>query len=115
MVSADRARARSQGARKAGGAAPAERGGKKKMIDVQLLRNDADAVARRLAGRAGYALDVGRFRQIEGRRKDIQTQVEKTQAERNQLAKQIGQAKSKGEDAGELMKKAEALKSSLGA
>jgi seryl-tRNA synthetase len=85
------------------------------MIDAQLLRSSLDLVAARLAARNGYALDVARFSELEGRRKQVQTQVEKIQAERNQVAKQIGQAKAKGEDATELLKKAEQGKSLLGA
>jgi seryl-tRNA synthetase len=84
------------------------------VIDIQLLRSDIESVAKRLAARGGYALDIPRFRELEGRRKDMQTQVEKIQSERNQFAKQIGQAKSKGQDAAELLKKAEAAKASLG-
>ncbi|HYT48434.1 MAG TPA: serine--tRNA ligase [Burkholderiales bacterium] len=85
------------------------------MIDIQLLRSNLDAVAARLATRGGYALDVARFRELEGRRKELQTLVEKLQAERNQIAKQIGQAKAQGEDASQLLKKAELGKASLGA
>ncbi len=85
------------------------------MIDIQLLRSNLDAVAARLATRGGYALDVARFRELEGRRKELQTLVEKLQAERNQMAKQIGQAKAQGEDASQLLKKAELGKASLGA
>src|SRR5713101_6203015 len=85
------------------------------MIDIQLLRSNPDAVAARLATRGGYPLDVARFRELEGRRKQVQTLVEKIQAERNQIAKQIGQAKAKGEAASELLKKAELGKTSLGA
>ena len=84
------------------------------MIDLQLLRTDPEKVAVRLAARNGYALDLARFRDLEGRRKEMQTQVEKVQAERNQIAKQIGQAKAKGEDAGELLKRAEGGKARLG-
>jgi seryl-tRNA synthetase len=83
------------------------------MIDIQLLRNDLDAVAKRLATRAGYALDVARFRDLEGKRKEIQQSVERAQAERNRIAKEIGQAKAKKHDATELMQKGEALKSTL--
>ena len=42
------------------------------MIDIQLLRNDLETVAKRLATRAGYALDVARFRELEGKRKEMQ-------------------------------------------
>jgi len=69
------------------------------MIDIQLLRNDIDAVAKRLAAR-GYALDVAGFHALEEKRKDIQTRTEKLQAERNALAKQVGQAKAKKDETG---------------
>ena len=64
------------------------------MIDLQLLRNDIDAVARRLAAR-GYALETARFRELEELRKKIQTSTEYYQSQRNALSKQIGQAKAK--------------------
>ena len=68
------------------------------MIDIQLLRSDADAVAKRLAGR-GYTLDVAAFRALEDARKTLQTTTEQLQAERNALAKQVGQAKAKKDEA----------------
>jgi len=68
------------------------------MIDIQLLRSDIDAVARRLATR-GYALDVAGFRVLEDARKRIQTTTEQLQAQRNALSKQVGQAKAKKDDA----------------
>ena len=83
------------------------------MIDIQLLRNDLETVAKRLATRAGYALDVARFRELEGKRKEMQQAVEGAQAERNRVAKEIGQAKAKKQDVPELMQKADGLKSSL--
>src|SRR5688572_3202288 len=83
------------------------------MIDIQLLRNDIESVAKRLATRGGYALDVARFQELDGRRKHLQQSVEAAQADRNRLAKEIGQAKAKKEDARELMEKAERLKSTL--
>jgi seryl-tRNA synthetase len=83
------------------------------MIDIQLLRNDIETVAGRLATRGGYALDVARFQELDGRRKHLQQSVEGAQADRNRLAKEIGQAKVKKEDAKELMAKAERLKSTL--
>ena len=69
------------------------------MIDIQLLRNDIDAVAQRLATR-GYVLDVSLFRKLEEQRKTIQTGTEQLQAQRNALAKQVGQAKSKKDETG---------------
>jgi seryl-tRNA synthetase len=59
-------------------------------------------VAKRLATR-GYALDVAGFNSLEEKRKNIQTRTEKLQAERNALAKQVGQAKAKKDDTGALL------------
>ncbi len=67
------------------------------MIDIQLLRNDIDAVAKRLATR-GYALDVAGFNSLEIKRKNIQTGTEQLQSERNALSKQIGNAKAKQDE-----------------
>ena len=64
------------------------------MIDIQLLRSDLEGVAKRLATR-GYVLPKEDFLALEARRKEIQTRTEKLQAERNAMAKQVGQAKAK--------------------
>ena len=69
------------------------------MIDINLLRNDIDAVAKRLAAR-GYVLDTGAFSALESRRKEIQSKTEQLQAHRNALAKQVGQAKQKKDETG---------------
>jgi seryl-tRNA synthetase len=83
------------------------------MIDIQVLRKDPEAVAKRLATRGPAAFDVGRFQELEARRKQLQTQVEQAQASRNRIAKEIGQAKAKGQDAKELMIQGEQSKASL--
>ncbi|MDP2241356.1 MAG: serine--tRNA ligase [Burkholderiales bacterium] len=72
------------------------------MLDIQLLRSDLEGVAKRLADR-GYTLDAGAFQALEAQRKTIQTETQELQARRNQLSKQIGQAKAKGEDAAQMM------------
>jgi seryl-tRNA synthetase len=72
------------------------------MIDLQLLRNDIDAVAKRLATR-GYVLDVSAFNGLENRRKEIQTRTEQLQSQRNALARQVGQAKAKKDETGALL------------
>ena len=81
------------------------------MIDIQLLRKDSEGVAKRLATRGPGAFDVARFQELEKKRKDIQTAAEQAQASRNKLAKEIGQAKAKGEDAKDLLEKANRVKS----
>ncbi len=68
------------------------------MLDVQLLRTRLDFVAERLATR-GMSLDVAAFQALEDERKTRQTRTQDLQARRNALSKQVGQLKSKGEDA----------------
>jgi seryl-tRNA synthetase len=68
------------------------------MLDVQLLRSDLAGVAKRLSDR-GVKLDRAGFESLESKRKAVQTETQELQARRNQLSKQIGQLKSKGEDA----------------
>jgi seryl-tRNA synthetase len=72
------------------------------MLDVQLLRNDVQAVAKRLADR-GYTFPLGEFEKLEAGRKAVQTETQDLQAKRNQLSKQVGQLKARGEDASPLM------------
>ena len=72
------------------------------MLDVQLLRSDLQAVARRLADR-GYAFPVAEFERLEASRKAVQTETQELQARRNQLSKQVGQLKARKEDASHLM------------
>ncbi len=82
------------------------------MLDLQLLRTDLEAVAKRLADRP-YVLDQTAFRAIEEERKRVQTRTQELQARRNALAKEIGQAKAKGGDAGALMAEASAANAEL--
>lgn len=65
------------------------------MLDIQLLRNDIDAVAQRLANR-GFILDKTTFEQWETQRKALQVQNENLQSERNRLSKQIGVLMAQG-------------------
>ncbi len=78
------------------------------MLDAKLLRTDLDHVAAQLA-RRGFTLDVSAFQQLEARRKDLQTQTERLQADRNSRSKAIGMAKAKGEDIAPLMADVERL------
>lgn len=67
------------------------------MLDIQQLRNDLDQVVARLASR-GFTLDTASFTGLENERKTVQTRTQDLQAKRNATSKQIGIAKSKGED-----------------
>jgi seryl-tRNA synthetase len=72
------------------------------MLDIQMLRNDLDGVASRLAARP-FHLDGMEFQVLEQDRKLVQTRTQELQSARNSLAKRIGQAKGKGEDVSDLM------------
>jgi seryl-tRNA synthetase len=82
------------------------------MLDITLLRTDLDVVAKRLADRP-FALDTATFRALEDERKRVQGRTQELQAKRNGLAKQIGQAKGKGEDTSALMAEAAAANAEL--
>jgi seryl-tRNA synthetase len=82
------------------------------MIDIQLLRKDITAVAARLAQRK-FILDIEGFQSLESQRKQCQSKTEELQALRNTLSKQIGMAKSKGEDAGALMEQVNGIADEL--
>lgn len=84
------------------------------MLDIQLLRDDVNAVAKRLATK-GYVLDIAKFNTLEQQRKILQTQTQEIQNKRNTRSKEIGQAKARGENVDSIMadvaKLAEDLKS----
>lgn len=67
------------------------------MLDPNLLRNELDLVAQKLA-RRGFKLDVATIRDLEEKRKVLQVETENLQAERNARSKSIGAAKVRGED-----------------
>ncbi|MCC2675098.1 MAG: serine--tRNA ligase [Ramlibacter sp.] len=85
------------------------------MLDITLLRKDLASVVARLEARKTPQtfLDVGAFTALEAERKAIQTRTEELQAQRNQLSKQIGQLKAKGESADGAMAQVAALKAEL--
>jgi seryl-tRNA synthetase len=83
------------------------------VIDIQLLRKNPQEVAKRLATRGPGAFDLAQFERFEATRKELQTAVEQAQASRNRIAKDIGQAKARGQDVSELMREGEKLKSLL--
>ena len=85
------------------------------MLDITLLRKDLAHVVARLERRKSPQpfLDVERFSALETERKTLQTHTEDLQARRNGLSRQIGQAKSRGEDAALPMAEVAALAESL--
>ncbi|MBI1282714.1 MAG: serine--tRNA ligase [Thiobacillus sp.] len=84
------------------------------MLDIQLLRKDAAHVAKRLAAR-GFQFNTKRFEELEAERKRIQIRKDQElKAEKNKLAKMIGQLRAAGHgpddpEIGELMGKSVGL------
>lgn len=68
------------------------------MLDIQLLRTDAAAVAAKLAKR-GFVFDSAAFDALEAQRKALQMRTEELQSRRNSVSKQIGVLKGQGKHA----------------
>ena len=68
------------------------------MLDIQLLRTDAAAVAAKLAQR-GFVFDSAAFDALEAQRKALQMRTEELQSQRNSVSKQIGALKGQGKHA----------------
>jgi seryl-tRNA synthetase len=67
------------------------------MLDPQLVRNQLDDVAKKLATRC-LTLDTPSLTHLENQRKLGQVKTQELQSERNRLSKEIGQLKAKGLD-----------------
>ena len=67
------------------------------MLDPQLFKQEAGQLVQKLLER-GYQLDLERYQFLEDQRRSLQAETEALQAERNRFSKQIGIAKSRGED-----------------
>ena len=78
------------------------------MLDPKLLRTDFDNVATQI-GRRGLNLDKTQFFELEKKRKKLQVVTEELQGQRNKNSKLIGQAKSKGKDASDLLAQMEKI------
>ena len=72
------------------------------MIDPKLLRGDLESVAAALA-RRGFDLDTAQYAALEQERKAVQQDTEQLRQQRNDSAKAVGMAKSRGEDIAPLL------------
>ena len=75
------------------------------MLDINLLRKDLPSAIARLETRKSPQtfLNVEAFQSLEAERKAVQIRTEELQSQRSTLSRQIGQLKSKGEDASSVM------------
>ena len=71
---------------------------KKSMLDPQLFRAQLQETASKLQQLRGFNLDIPQFEAFESQRKQLQSQTQELQNQRNSRSKAIGQAKAKGED-----------------
>jgi len=85
------------------------------MLDINLLRKDLPSAIARLETRKSPQafLNVEAFQALEAERKALQIRTEELQNQRNTLSRQIGQLKSKGEDASAVMAQVSASKAEL--
>lgn len=74
------------------------------MLDPHLFRTDLDFVIAGLKKR-NFTFNPENYRELEARRKSVQTKTQELQSERNSSSKNIGQAKAKGEDVQPLLDK----------
>ena len=75
------------------------------MLDINLLRKDLPSAIARLETRKSPQtfLNIEAFQTLEAERKAVQIRTEALQAQRGNLSRQIGQLKSRGEDASDVM------------
>ena len=85
------------------------------MLDINLLRKDLSSAIARLETRKTPQtfLNVVAFQALEAERKALQISTEELQSQRNNLSKQIGQLKARGEDASDVMAQVSSSKADL--
>jgi len=79
------------------------------MFDIRWIRDNPEAFDAGLAKR-GLPAQAAKVRDLDAEIRAHRTRVQEAQARRNEASKQIGAAKARGEDAGELITEVAALK-----
>nr|WP_321503625.1 serine--tRNA ligase [uncultured Dethiosulfovibrio sp.] len=74
------------------------------MLDVKYVRENMDQVRAFLEAR-NYSFDLSSILSLDGKRRELISKVEQLKAERNAGSKEVGAAKSKGEDVSALMER----------
>ena len=82
------------------------------MLDIKEVRKDPERVVRGCA-RRGMQLDIEPFLKADARVREIQTQVEQLQSQRNAKSKEIGAIKRQGGDATAIMNEVGAIKDQI--
>ena len=84
------------------------------MLNPKLLRENISEVAKKHL-RRGAELDVTLYKNLEDKRKLLQQEVETLQAQRNSLAKQIGEYKKNQQNADDIISEASAISEQVSA
>lgn len=84
------------------------------MLDPKRLRSEPEQVAAQLK-RRGFVFDLAGFQALEARRKKFQVEEQTHQADRNRLAKEIGQGKAEKKDVSDLLAQAAKVNEQLAA
>ncbi len=82
------------------------------MLDQHFLRAEYKSIAEKLKPR-GYQFDIAYYEDLESRRRSVQSETESARNQKNELSKQIGKLKSRGEDASNLMMDVEEIGKNL--
>ena len=72
------------------------------MLDLSYFRGHLDEIER-MAKNRHTVIDVARFQEIDGERRQIITSTERMKAERNKASEEIARLKKAGGDAGEIL------------
>ena len=72
------------------------------MLDIKLLRNNFEEVEKALSTR-NEDFDLSKFKVLDGKRRELLTEVEQLKSQQNAVSKKIPQMKKAGEDVSEIM------------
>lgn len=78
------------------------------MLDIKLMRKEPERVAQAV-GRRGKEIDMQPFLTADEKHREVVTQIEELQSQRNAKSKEVGQRKRNGESADDLMAEVSAI------
>ncbi len=82
------------------------------MLDVRFIRENLELVRQKVSAK-GYELDWDEFLNLDQERRQLQIRLDAIRKRRNDLSKQIGLLKARGEDSSELRKEADTISREL--
>ncbi|MET3700099.1 seryl-tRNA synthetase [Bacillus oleivorans] len=73
------------------------------MLDIKFLRNNFEEVKQKLQKRGEDLTDLGKFEELDGRRRELIVETEQLKSKRNEVSGQIAQLKKEKQDADQLI------------